>query len=146
MFFAIHIFEIDIFLAAKKTLLTFMDYFSKQRASISRRLKQLTRYDEDFGSAVSESAYSQSLIDTYEGEGFDSEQELRELAKTVDTALLRIYVELDHPLLGSLFRVRNQCDPVYVEKLLSRREKWIELSEFYRGKRLHEKALLLLQR
>jgi hypothetical protein len=99
-----------------------MDYLSKQRAGISRRLKQLTRYDEDFGSAVSESAYSQSLVDTYEGEGFDSEAELRALSKLVDTALLRIYVELNHPLLTSLFRVRNNCDPLIVEKMLSKRE------------------------
>ena len=124
-----------------------MDYLSRQRAGLARRLKQLQRLNAEPGTdfAVSESAYSQSMVDTYEGEGFDSESDMLALSILVDTALLRVYVELNHALLGSLFRVRNYCDVALTEKLLQRKERWEDLVEFYRGKQLHNQALNLLK-
>jgi hypothetical protein len=135
--------EYDIFIE-KKILLVLMDYLSRQRAGIARRFRQLRRMTSEIEDIpVSESAYS--MVDTYEGEGFDSEEELLELSSLVDTALFRIYLELNHSLLGSLFRVRNYLDQNVVERILSTRKKWDALVEFYKGKKLHEKALEVLQ-
>ena len=118
-----------------------MDYLSRQRASIARRLRQLEKMNAEFGSEVpaSESAYS--IVDTYDGEGFDSENELIVLSGLVDTALFRIYLELNHSLLGSLFRVRNYIEESVVERILSKKERWNDLIEYFKGKKLHGKAL-----
>jgi hypothetical protein len=132
----------DIFIE-KKMLLVLMDYLSRQRAGISRRLRQLDRINSEVGTDI-ESAYS--MVDTYDGEGFDSEEELLVLSGLVDTALFRIYLELNHSLLGSLFRVPNFIDQSAVERILPKREKWDELVEFYKGKKLHEKALNVLKK
>jgi hypothetical protein len=134
----------DIFIE-KKILLVLMDYLSRQRASIARRFRQLQRMNSetDTDIPVSESAYS--MVDTYEGEGFDSEEELLEMSSLVDTALFRIYLELNHSLLGSLFRVQNYLDQITVERILSTKKKWDALVEFYKGKKLHEKALEVLK-
>lgn len=123
-----------------------MDYFSRQRASIARRLRQLERMnnEQELDFAVSESAYS--MIDTYDGEGFDSENELIVFSGLVDTALFRIYLELNHSLLGSLFRVRNYIDQGFVERILPQKQKWDELVEFYKGKKLHSNALEVLKK
>ena len=93
---------------------------------------------------ASDTAYS--MIETYDGEGFDSDSELRSLSVLVDMALFRIYVELNHSLLGSLFRVRNYLDDKEVELVLSEKQKWNELVEYYKGKKQHEKALDVLKR
>lgn len=104
-----------------KTLLSFLEYLTRQRVALSRRLKRL-RLDDSIGSVMSETEFSQSLIDTYEGEGFESETDLLALSSLVDTALLRIYVELKHALVGSLLRVKNYCDPLVAKLILSKNQ------------------------
>lgn len=123
----------------------FMDYLSKQRASLARRLKVLHHQRLDHYSDAM-TVTSQSVVDTYDGEGFDSEEEVLELSEIVDSALVRVYLELGHPLLQSLFRVRNYCNVETIEALLLSRKKYLDLIEFYRGKRLHSKALDLIKR
>ena len=129
----------------QKTLTLFMDYLSRQRAGIARRLKQLERMNSEFNNETGESSITYTAVDTYEGEGFDSEFELLELSKVVDTALLYIYVELNHPLLRSLLRVSNYCDEDKAERLLSTKERWEDLIYFYKGKQHHIKALQVLK-
>ncbi len=106
----------------RKTLLIFLEYLGRQRVALSRRLKRLQNSDQDWGSILSESDCSLSLIDTYKGEGFESELDLKSLSSVVDTALLRTYVYLNHALLGSLLRVPNHCDVSVVKDLLLKHE------------------------
>ncbi|OZJ05891.1 hypothetical protein BZG36_00891 [Bifiguratus adelaidae] len=78
-----------------------------------------------------------------------NEAELRqyqEMARLIDTALLKCYMMTNDALVGPLLRVQNNCDVNLVETLLLEKHKYRELVDLYQGKGLHEKSLELLHR
>lgn len=72
-------------------------------------------------------------------------QQLIHFAQIVDTALFKSYLLYRPALLGSLCRVANWCEVSEVEEELRAREKFAELIFLYNGKKMHAKALALLQ-
>ncbi|KAI6042930.1 vacuolar sorting protein 39 domain 1-domain-containing protein [Pisolithus marmoratus] len=72
-------------------------------------------------------------------------QQLIHFAQIVDTALFKSYLLYRPALLGSLCRVANWCEVSEVEEELRAREKFAELISLYNGKKMHTKALSLLQ-
>lgn len=72
-------------------------------------------------------------------------QQLMRFAQIVDTALFKSYLLYRPALLGSLCRVANWCEVSEVEEELRAREKFAELIYLYNGKKMHAKALMLLQ-
>ena len=66
-------------------------------------------------------------------------------ARIIDTALLRLYVMEDSPLLASLVRIKNHCDIRETEHLLLDREKFDDLCSFYCSHCLYREALVLLK-
>lgn len=72
-------------------------------------------------------------------------QQLIHFAQIVDTALFKSYLLYRPALLGSLCRVANWCEVSEVEEELRAREKFAELIYLYNGKKMHAKALALLQ-
>jgi hypothetical protein len=103
---------------------------------------------EQCSSAVdyrSDTSFSQSMVETYKGESFDSEDELLAFLQIVDNVLFRKYLELYVSLLGSLFRVKNYCSEIFITNWLSRKAQRDLLVEFYHGKRwylFHSKGKL----
>ncbi|KAK5106521.1 Vacuolar morphogenesis protein 6 [Lithohypha guttulata] len=71
---------------------------------------------------------------------------LLETAKVVDTTLFRAHMYNNPALAGSLFRIKNHCDPEVVMNKLEETERYSELIDFLYGKRLHREALERLQR
>ncbi|KAF9236310.1 hypothetical protein BU15DRAFT_89236 [Melanogaster broomeanus] len=74
-----------------------------------------------------------------------SEEELVKRAQIVDTALFKSYLIGRPSMLGPLCRLPNWCDVEEVEEELRAREKYAELIFLYNGKKMHAKALKLLQ-
>ncbi|KAF9223920.1 hypothetical protein BS17DRAFT_781417 [Gyrodon lividus] len=74
-----------------------------------------------------------------------SEEELVKRAQIVDTALFKSYLIGRPSMLGPLCRLPNWCEVVEVEEELRAREKYAELIFLYNGKKMHTKALKLLQ-
>ncbi|KAL7754075.1 Vacuolar morphogenesis protein 6 [Sorochytrium milnesiophthora] len=72
--------------------------------------------------------------------------EIQAQSVAVDTALLRIYLRTTDSLVGSLVRVKNNCDPEVAEELLLNAKKYNELIDFYYGKGMHRRALEKLAR
>ncbi|KAI6108169.1 hypothetical protein F5141DRAFT_100478 [Pisolithus sp. B1] len=72
-------------------------------------------------------------------------QQLIHFAQIVDTALFKSYLLYRPALLGPLCRVANWCEVSEVEEELRAREKFAELIFLYNGKKMHAKALALLQ-
>ena len=97
----------------------------------------------------------------HSGEFFDSEvdvwidnhlsteervQQLRDIAKLVDTTLFRAYMYASPSLAGPLFRIDNFCDPDVVNDKLLENHRYNDLVDFFYGKKLHHQALTLLKR
>lgn len=74
------------------------------------------------------------------------EERLRENAKLVDTTLFRAHMYATPSLAGSLFRIANFCDPDVVMEKLEETGRHNELIDFYFGKKMHRRALELLQK
>ncbi|PVU85114.1 hypothetical protein BB560_000916 [Smittium megazygosporum] len=70
--------------------------------------------------------------------------EVISVAKIVDTALLKVYLECGQSFVGPFVRVKNYCDVKESEELLKRFNKYKELVDFYFSKGLHRRALDLL--
>jgi hypothetical protein len=68
-----------------------------------------------------------------------------QLLEFVETALLHTYLVTNNPLLGPLLRVENNCNYDRTVALLLKHRKHSELIDFYRAKRQHSQALLLLR-
>eukprot|EP01080_Neovahlkampfia_damariscottae_P001204 gene1204-11294_t len=68
------------------------------------------------------------------------------IGESVDSALLRCYLETQPNLLGPYLRMPNRCNLEYSEDLLIKNKKYTELVIFYQQKELHEKALNLLKK
>ena len=106
-----------------------MEYLARQRAGLARRLKILRQQNNEIRERhYSESMTTVSIADTYDGDGCENENSVLELCEVVDTALLRIYIELNHPLIGSLLRVKNYCNIDFTESIL--RKKNVSQSKF----------------
>jgi tetratricopeptide (TPR) repeat protein len=72
-------------------------------------------------------------------------EQLVRFAQIVDTALFKSYLVTQPALLGALCRLANWCEVSEVEEELRAREKFAELIYLYNGKKMHAKALNLLQ-
>lgn len=72
-------------------------------------------------------------------------EQLADVARVVDTALLKTFLETKPGLVGSLCRLENWCEVDEVEQLLSSAGKYPELIALYGGKNMHAKALQLLR-
>lgn len=78
--------------------------------------------------------------------GQDWTQQLRDIAKLVDTTLFRAYMYASPSLAGPLFRIDNFCDPSVVNEKLLETSRYNDLVDFFYGKKLHHQALALLKR
>ena len=67
------------------------------------------------------------------------------LCQVVDSTLLKIYVILGSPLLGSLVRLENFCQVDTSANILKAHGKHHELLDFYRTKQCHDLALAFLE-
>ena len=76
----------------------------------------------------------------------DRAQQLRDIAKLVDTTLFRAYMYASPSLAGPLFRIDNFCDPAVVNEKLLETRRYNDLVDFFYGKKLHYQALTLLRR
>ncbi|KAH0832904.1 vacuolar sorting protein 39 domain 1-domain-containing protein [Lanmaoa asiatica] len=74
-----------------------------------------------------------------------TEDELVKRAQIVDTALFKSYLIGKPSMLGPLCRLPNWCEVEEVEEELRAREKHAELIFLYNGRKMHAKALKLLQ-
>ncbi|WRT65779.1 uncharacterized protein IL334_002728 [Kwoniella shivajii] len=74
----------------------------------------------------------------------DPEQLLR-MAQVIYTGLIKVYLVARPILVGSLCRIENWCDVEEVEELLKAQKKFGDLIDLYQGKRMHGKALKMLQ-
>ncbi|KAG8213472.1 hypothetical protein J3R82DRAFT_12007 [Butyriboletus roseoflavus] len=74
-----------------------------------------------------------------------TEDELVKRAQIVDTALFKSYLIGRPSMLGPLCRLPNWCEVEEVEEELRAREKHAELIFLYNGRKMHAKALKLLQ-
>jgi hypothetical protein len=74
------------------------------------------------------------------------EAETRETFRLVDTTLFRAYMHSRPTLAGSLFRIPNFCDPEVVNEKLLEHDRYMELIDFFHGKKLHKQALELLRK
>ncbi|KAH7884496.1 hypothetical protein F5I97DRAFT_2037539 [Phlebopus sp. FC_14] len=72
-------------------------------------------------------------------------EQLIRFAQIVDTALFKSYLLYRPALLGPLCRVANWCEMSEVEEELRARERFDEMIFLYNGKKMHGKALNLLQ-
>ncbi|KAI9105692.1 vacuolar sorting protein 39 domain 1-domain-containing protein [Phlyctochytrium arcticum] len=75
-----------------------------------------------------------------------SADETRYLSEVVDTTLLKVYLRINERLVGPLLRTNNYCDVLESEELLLQQQKYDEVVDLYRGKKLHRKALDFLVR
>ena len=76
----------------------------------------------------------------------DKAQQLRDIAKLVDTTLFRAYMYASPSLAGPLFRIDNFCDPDVVNEKLLGTNRYNDLVDFFYGKKLHKQALDLLKK
>lgn len=76
----------------------------------------------------------------------DFAEKLCEKARLVDTTLFRAHMYATPSLAGSLFRIANFCEPDVVMERLEETGRYNDLIDFLYGKRLHRRALELLQR
>ncbi|KAI6783664.1 Vacuolar morphogenesis protein-like protein [Emericellopsis cladophorae] len=74
------------------------------------------------------------------------EETLRKTFRVVDTTLFRAYMFSRPTLAGSLFRIPNFCDPDVVNERLLEQNRYMELIDFFYGKKLHKEALELLKK
>ncbi|KAF3910606.1 hypothetical protein ABW21_db0203732 [Orbilia brochopaga] len=70
---------------------------------------------------------------------------LLEMAKIVDTALMRSYMLTNPRLVGSLVRLDNFCDPDVMHEKLIETGRFKELVDYLAKKKLHKKGLVLLK-
>lgn len=66
------------------------------------------------------------------------------IAKLVDTTLFRAYMLARPTLAGALFRLPNFCDPAVVKEKLLETKRYVDLVDFFYGKKLHAEALEML--
>lgn len=71
---------------------------------------------------------------------------IRAKARLVDTTLFRAHMYATPSLAGSLFRIANFCDPDVVIERLEETGRHNDMIDFLYGKKMHRRALELLQR
>jgi hypothetical protein len=87
-------------------------------------------------------------------------EQLLRMAQIIYTALLKVYLVARPILVGSLCRIENWCDVHEVEGLLKAqkvcsfvglevvgadKQKYSDLIDLYQGKKMHDKALTMLE-
>lgn len=120
---------------------------------------RLQRYINANGTLKSNTSSTTSGLDEFSQPEFGSllfkqsstltterEQQLRYIARLVDTTLFRAYMFVSPSLAGPLFRIDNFCDPDVVNEKLIETGRYNDLVDFFYGKKLHRPALELLER
>ena len=87
-----------------------------------------------------------SLIGKSSLNASDDQGQLLRTAKLVDTTLFRAYMFVSPSFAGPLFRIDNFCDPDVVNERLIEAHRYIDLVDFFYGKKLHRQALELLKK
>ncbi|XP_041353642.1 vam6/Vps39-like protein [Gigantopelta aegis] len=71
----------------------------------------------------------------------------KQLSQIIDTTLLKCYLQTNDALVAPLLRLKdNNCHVEESERVLKKKEKYIELIILYQKKGLHQKALSLLMK
>jgi len=97
-------------------------------------------------SGSTEEAFKALLTTSRDESDEKREQELRATFTLVDTTMFRVLMLIRPKLASSLFRIANFCDPEVVNGRLLEQSRYIELVDFFYGKKLHREALHLLQK
>ncbi|EWC47634.1 hypothetical protein DRE_03254 [Drechslerella stenobrocha 248] len=84
-------------------------------------------------------------VEGEEQTGREQLEKLLEMARIVDTALMRSYMLTNPRLIGSLVRIDNFCDPEVMHEKLIETGRFKELVDYLAKKKLHQKALVLLK-
>ncbi|KAK2612820.1 Vacuolar morphogenesis protein 6 [Conoideocrella luteorostrata] len=123
-------------------------YLAGTRARLQRYIDPVSGKLRDQGErqASFEEAAERFLRTTQTESEQKLEEELLHTFRLVDTTLFRAYMFSNPSLASSLFRIPNFCDPDVVNEALLEHNRYIELVDFFYGKRLHKQALHLLHR
>ena len=145
--------------SSEKELKTAVRELQSFLADIRRRLQRFFDHDQNVrDEAELQSSYAsansgENLLETLEHlfgvsdlHEIDLEQRLIDTAKLVDTTLFRAYMYATPSMAGSLFRIKNFCDPGVVMEKLEETGRYTDLIDFLFGKRLHRSALERLQK
>jgi len=87
-----------------------------------------------------------SLLVKQSFDAASDQEKLLNTAKLVDTTLFRAYMFVSPSFAGPLFRIDNFCDPEVVNEKLIEAGRYIDLVDFFCGKKLHHEALELLKK
>ncbi|PHH65430.1 hypothetical protein CDD81_2534 [Ophiocordyceps australis] len=130
-----------------KAVLELNSYLAGTRARLQRFLDPVTgKLKPRTGHEATEEAAEQFLRTTHSQSEQKLQEELQSTFRLVDTALFRAYMFSQPSLVGSLFRIPNFCDPQVVNGRLLETNRYMELVDFFHGKKLHQEALSLLHR
>lgn len=132
----------------KNAVLELNSYLAGTRARLQRYIDPVTgKLKEQGGKQASIEEAAERFLRTSQTEDEQKlEEELRNTFRLVDTTLFRAYMFSQPSLAGSLFRIPNFCDPDVVNEALLEHNRYIELIDFFYGKKLHNQALGLLHR
>jgi len=129
-----------------KSINYLIHYLTEQRSRLTKqKLYLLTMQNR---SSMSKS-FSNSTINSYLSAGISeislstivyyrqlSLPDVEALSNIIDTALFKVYMIINDALIGPLLRVQNNCDMDVCESLLKSQNKYSELIDLYRGKKL----------
>ncbi|KAL2916599.1 Vacuolar morphogenesis protein 6 [Polyrhizophydium stewartii] len=142
------------FARSRPALVALAGYLARERARLAKYRASLLAESDHAGSRAQSSPLASgtsqplpallSSNTSVDGDAEDEPSLLEDayrLSELVDTSLLKTYLALNSPLLGSLVRVENFCDLQTTEMLLIKAEKIDALVDFYFARRMHDKAL-----
>lgn len=131
--------ELRVFLVSARTRLQrYIDANGTLKSNTSSTTSGLDEFAQpEFGSLLFKRTPDLSI---------EREQQLRYIARLVDTTLFRAYMFVSPSLAGPLFRIDNFCDPDVVNEKLIETGRYNDLVDFFYGKKLHRPALELLKR
>ncbi|RKO93265.1 vacuolar sorting protein 39 domain 2-domain-containing protein, partial [Blyttiomyces helicus] len=133
----------------REALLVLMDYLTKQRTVLSKLKADLQHQIASSDTAEPPPTPDTRLASSWTTDGYlqNAHPEYPNLVDTeylcevVDNTLLKVYLAVNHALIGSLVRVANSCNVDECEALLLAAGRYSEIVDLYRGKGLHRKAL-----
>ncbi|KAG5653638.1 hypothetical protein H0H81_011740 [Sphagnurus paluster] len=132
----------------QRSVETLVRYLSDRRPKLGAALEalQITPQNQSHKTAPLSETSTEELFSLPNAplSALTPEQLLR-CAQIVDTALYKSYLVIRPSLLGPLCRVSNWCEVEEVEEDLRSRQKFAELIDLYKGKKMHAKALALLR-
>lgn len=130
-----------------KAVLELNSYLAGTRARLQRVIDPVTgKLKPQTDSTQSTEEAAERFLRTTQNEPEkELEEKLQETFRLVDTTLFRAYMFSQPSLAGSLFRIPNFCDPEVVNEKLVEHNRYMELIDFFHGKKLHKEALNLLR-